>query len=498
MQQLTVTAPPPTELVEVSDEGEINLNFHPGQWRAWEAEERFVCVFAGTQGGKTSFLPWWLYREIERCGQGDYLIAAPTFKILEPKILPTFLEVFDRLLGLGSLVRSPVMRFTFSEEGMRRTLGDRYDPKGPPIRVYFGHAANPDSLESATYKAAALDECGQDDFKQGSWEAIQRRLSLASGEICYDGRPGGRVFLGTTVYNLGWVKAVLYDKKIRDGAPDIKIVHFDSTENPKFPKAEFERARAVLPKWKFDMFYRGLFTRPAGMIYDSYDEVRHEIARQIIPDEWKRFMGLDFGPVNTAAVFVAERPQDKKLLLYKTYHAGDRTAKQHVVHMLEGEPKNKLPLAYGGSRSEQEWRNDFTLAGLPVAPSPIIDVEVGITRVWGCHKRDDLLVFNDLDEYRAEKLSYSRELDANDAPTERIKDKNTFHIMDAERYLLSSIRPGADLVSGNPGHVVRETGSGKNKKVSILGKPLGVDENGRIIRGQPKPSDLGRFERRGE
>ena len=497
MTTIEAVAPKPVELVEVNPEtGEVRLNFHPGQWRAYDAEERFVVVLAGTQGGKTSFLPWWLVREIERCGQGDYLVAAPTFKILEPKILPTFLDVFGRLLDLGTFVRSPVMRFTFSEEGARRLLGDRYDPQGPKIIVYFGHASNPDSLESATYLAAALDECGQDDFKQGSWEAILRRLSLASGMICHDGRPGGRAFLGTTVYNLGWIKAVLYDRWLRDKDRTIAVIHFDSTENPKFPKAEFERARRELPTWKFDMFYRGRFTRPAGMIYDSYDETRHERAREVLPDEWKRFMGVDFGPVNTAAIFLAERPSDKHLFLYRTYHHGGRTAKQHVVAMLEGEPKHKLPLAYGGSRSEQEWRNDFTRAGLPIAPSPIVDVEVGIQRVWGVHKRDEMTVFTDLDEYRAEKLSYARELDLNDEVTEKIKDKHSFHLMDAERYILGSIRPGSVQTPEKPGPVIRETGTGTKRQVSILGRPVGFDpETGRIIRGQPKPGDVARAER---
>jgi hypothetical protein len=491
MPTVSAVAPKTVDLYEVTDDGEIKLNFHPGQWRAYDADERFVVTLAGTQGGKTSFGPWWLLREIELAGQGDYLIAAPTFKILEPKILPTFLNVFQRLLNLGSFVRSPVMRFTFSEEGARFLLGDRYDPMLPPLCVYFGHASNPDSLESATYRGAWLDECGQDAFKLGSWEAILRRLSLASGEGF------GRVLLTTTVYNLGWIKAALYDKKVRDSDPTIKIVHFDSTENPKFPKEEFERARRDLPKWRFDMFYRGMFTRPLGLIYDSYDETIHETDRFVIADDWKRYMGIDFGPVNTAAVFLAERPTDRKLFLYRTYHAGERTAKQHVVHMLEGEPKHRLPLCYGGARSEDEWRNDFRGAGLPIALPPVNDVEVGILRVYGVHRRNEMLVFKDLDEYRAEKLTYSRELDANDAVTEKIKDKHSFHIMDAERYILGSIRPGVDAPNDKPGSLIRETNAAGKRQASILGRPMGIDENGRLIRGHPTPAQVSRAERGG-
>ena len=43
--------------------------------------------------------------------------------------------------------------------------------------MYFGHANDPDSLESATAKAAWLDEAAQNKFKLDSWEAILRRLS---------------------------------------------------------------------------------------------------------------------------------------------------------------------------------------------------------------------------------------------------------------------------------------------------------------------------------
>lgn len=48
------------DLIEITDAGELRLNFHPGQWKAWESRKRIVCVLAGSQGGKTSFGPPWL------------------------------------------------------------------------------------------------------------------------------------------------------------------------------------------------------------------------------------------------------------------------------------------------------------------------------------------------------------------------------------------------------------------------------------------------------
>src|SRR6185436_1544639 len=147
----------------------IEFTPHAGQWEAWNAEERIVCVLAGTQSGKTTFGPHWLYREIQRCGTGDYLVVAPTFQILQRKALPEFRKLFERWLRLGRYATSPTRQFVFSEDGQRRTHGAA-DPEHPTV-VYFGYAEDPESLEAMTAKGAWLDEAGQKKFRRGSWEA---------------------------------------------------------------------------------------------------------------------------------------------------------------------------------------------------------------------------------------------------------------------------------------------------------------------------------------
>jgi len=425
---------PPTDLTEVTPDGRLRLNFHRGQWRAWNSARRFVAVLAGAQSGKTSFGPLWLWREIQQCGPGDYLVATPTFTLLELKALPEFLRHFQQRLKLGRYTASPVRKFVFSEDGARRVFGS-YDPDHPTT-VFFGYAEDPESLESATIKGAWLDEAGQRKFKRGSWEAIQRRLSIHRG----------RVLITTTPYDLGWLKKEFYDRW-KAGDPDVDVVRFDSTENPQFSRAEFERMRASLPRWKFDLFYRAIFTRPAGLIYDSFDEDTATLPRFSIPDEWPRYLGLDFGGVNTAGTFYANEPNTRRLYLYRTYKAGGRTAVEHTQQLLGGEPS--IPFCVGGSRSEGQWRAEFRqggiiggkyVPGLPVRPPDIKDVEVGIDRVYGAHKRGEILVFDDLEDYLEEKRSYSRVLDASGDPTEEIDAKETFHLMDAERYIIGFVR----------------------------------------------------------
>lgn len=457
MQTTTAKTTTP-DLWAVDARGEVHVHVHPGQWRAWESLKRFILVLAGTQGGKTSFGPLWLWREIRLKGPGDYIVAAPTFRLLNLKLLPEFRRFFEEKGRYGTFSPS-TMTFTFSPEGAKRLFG--YTPT-ETTRVLFGHAQDPDSLESATAKGAWLDEAGQKKFKRGSWEAILRRLSLNLG----------RVLLTTTPYEaFGWIKSELYDRW-KEGDPDVDVIRFESRMNPMFPLEEWKRSKRTLPKWKFDLMYRGMLTRPAGMIYDCWlDE--WEVPAFTIPSEWRRFVGLDFGGTNTAAVFLAEEPaalnqgpvrdpsappNDSIYYLYREYLAGQRTAAEHNHYILEREPRT--PLVVGGAKSEGQWRREFRASGvvngrqvqgLPIREPPIADVEVGIQRVYGLMKAGRLRIFDSCTGTLDQVRTYSRKLDENDQPTEEIEDKNQFHFADALRYI------GAHLNRGNVGITDAET-----------------------------------------
>lgn len=401
----------------------LRYNFHTGQWRAWESKKRFPIVLAGTQGGKTSFGPPWFHREIKQCGPGDYMIVAPNYPLLEPKALPEFLHLFQTILGLGEFRQSPTKRFVISERGERALWGCK---QSTPTRVLFGYGSKPESLESSTLKAAWVDEGGQKDMKVASYEALRRRLSLNQG----------RMLVTTTIYDLGCIKRLFYDRW-RAGDPEVDIISFPSIANPAFPREEYYAAEQRMQRWKFDMFYRAIFTRPAGLIYGSFDETLDVRARMPIPTTWERYLGLDFGGVNTAGVFYAVEPLTRKKWLYRIYHAGNKTAADHVKDFLEGEPG--VPYCVGGSKSEGQWRQEFAAAGLPVNEPSVSEVEVGINRVYGAHTRREIVVFDDLEAYLDEKNTYSRKVDANGEPQEEIENKNAFHLMDAERYIISTI-----------------------------------------------------------
>lgn len=396
-----------------ADNGQLVITPHPGQAKAWRSEKRFIFVVSGSQGGKTSFLPLWLWREIQRKGPGDYLAVTASFPLLKLKMLPEFLAYFQHTLHLGEWAAADKV-FTF------------HDKK---TRVIFGSATNPESLESATAKGAVLDECGQDQFRLEAWEAIQRRLALHQG----------RVLGATTPYNLGWLKQLVYDKW-RAGDPDFEVIQFASTTNPVFPREEFERAQRTLPTWKFNMFYRGQFDRPAGLIYaDFIDEYRekggHKVKPFLIPPKWPRHVGIDFGAVNTALIWLAHDPDANVYYLYRESLEGGKTTKEHVAAAKAAAAGLNMRTWHGGAKSEVQQRLDWQAEGIYVQEPPVSDVESGIDKVIELFKTFTLYVFDDCLGTLDELGTYSRETDDMGQPTEKIKDKETFHRLDGLRYV---------------------------------------------------------------
>lgn len=403
----------------------LYFHFHKYQKQALKSTKRFILLLAGTQGGKTSFAPIWLYKEIREKGPGDYIFAAPTYKLMNLKAIPEFLKWFKTIFDLGEWKKAEKV-FEISEVGEFKLWGAAQKGK---TRILFGHAQDPDSLESATAKAAVLDECGQKKFKLGSFEAIIRRLSLFVG----------RVLMTTTPYYLGWLKQLFWDvwEKSNGNHPEIDIIRFPSIANPAFPREEYDRAQRELPRWKFDMFYNARFTRPAGMIYDCFDDSINKIPSFPIPDKWQRYLGVDFGGVNTAAVFLAQDPDSQRFYVYREYHAGGEVAKDHARKLKAGEPH--LPATFGGARSEGQWRREFSAGGLPISRPFVSDLEIGIDRVYGAIKNNRVTVFDTCTGLLDEIASYSRQLDDMGQPTEKIEDKETYHRLDALRYIVSSV-----------------------------------------------------------
>jgi hypothetical protein len=382
-----------------------------------------------------------LKREIDERGDGDYIVLTATFPLLELKLLPEFCHVFETVFKLGRYQDNKKrIQFHHALPGGRDKVIDT-------TRIIFGSATNPESVESATAKAAVLDEVGQKQFQLGTWEATQRRLSLSQG----------RALMGTTLYNAGWFIDNVYDQALRK-VGGFELIQFDSITNPAFPKAEYERARDTMPAWKFAMFYQGRYMRPAGMVYDSFDPAASKVPRFDIPKSWLVYVGHDFGSANPAAMFYAQDPATGIFYAFHEYQPGPgRSTYQHVEEFKRICTGYNVVARVGGAHTEEGWRNDFTSHGWHIqAPNEDMRrIDNQVARVYGLHKQNRIKVFNDLREYLDQKMSFSYVLDEKYQPTDKYEDEPRYHLMAAERYILSYFRPETAISRVNVVRVTR-------------------------------------------
>lgn len=428
-------------LYDVDKTGNLTLNLHRGQAQAWQSQRRFIAVLAGTQGGKTSYGPWWLYKEIygwdaqPGLGAGDYLAVTASYDLFKLKMLPELKAVFVDLLGMARYwAGDKVLELKNPETGeFEASRSD--DPMWG--RIILRSAAADGGLESSTAKAAWIDEAGMDEFTVEIWEAVQRRLSLNQG----------RVLFTTTVYNLGWLKTEIYDSWV-DGDRDIEIVQFASTMNPAFPKAEYERQKKKMPTWRFEMFYDGKFTKPAGLIYHDFEDTML-VDPFSIPNEWRRVVGVDFGGANTSFLWLAEDPKTAIWYAYDSTLDGYKTTNEHADEAKSKAAGLEQVIAVGGAPSEIQPRADFGAAGFHIFAPTVKDVESGIDRVTSLIKTGHFRLFRTLTGVRDELGTYRRKLDTTGEATETIMDKRTFHRLDCLRYAATYINSGAGwLVHG--------------------------------------------------
>lgn len=294
-----------------------NFKPHVGQWPAWSAPVlnaatgvgfKVISLIAGTGGGKTFFGPRWLWRQVLLDPTADYLVMSRTYGNLQRVALPEMMKFLKALKVKGKLFKGSSIEFRLPQGG----------------RIMFGSADKPWSLEGVHVKAVWMDEAGQMPYE--AWRVAMRRTGFHRAPI----------LITTTPYNLGWLKTEVYDPWIR-GDKHVFVSQFRSIDNPEYPREEYELAKRTMPAWKFKMFYQGVFQRPAGIIYDCFDQDVHLIDPFPIPAHWKRKIGLDFGfrPNPTAAIWIATDPDTDVDFAYRELYVYEKFFRQNAKTIRE-------------------------------------------------------------------------------------------------------------------------------------------------------------------
>lgn len=333
---------------------------------------------------------------------GDYLIAAPTYKTLQQSTLPKFLDEVGTKYG------------KFNKQDMVYCLKNGR-------RVFLRSTEDPNSLEAMTLRSAWLDEAGQ--MKKQVWINMQGRTAVLQGKI----------LLTTTPYPDYWWPVTEIIDPWQKGSKDIEVVEFDSIANPSFPKEEYARAKSVMDERVFAMRYQGKFVKMSGLIYPDFGIENIEDC----PDESKIITwlgGMDFG--HNFCFLLIGRDKDGNYWLVKEYYAQGGILKEHAQEIKEIIGTKPLFAIYADP-SEPGLMQELTVLGItPIVPANN-DVEAGINRVGELLKSKRLKVSKSCKNTIDELQEYHRR-EANEGQGEvkivKVKD----HAVDSLRYALFS------------------------------------------------------------
>jgi hypothetical protein len=179
------------------------------------------------------------------------------------------------------------------------------------------------------------------------------------------------------------------------------------------------------------------------LVYHAFNDAVCKIPRMsIIPEEWPRYVGHDFGGANPAALFFAQDPATGYFYAYHEYlPGGGRSTSEHVAAFKEIVGKSNVIKRVGGSHQEEEIRQAYAAHGWPIVEPKFRYVAPQVDKVIGLMELNKVFVFNDLVHYLGELMSCMWKLNDEGRPTDIINHEERFHLCAAARYILSDFTP---------------------------------------------------------
>ena len=293
-------------------------------------------------------------------------------------------------------------------------------------QILFGGLDDPLKLGSLNLGWCGIDEAIE--TAEEDWKMLEGRLRLP--DVLH------QIFAAT---NPGPPSHYLHKMFFQDKRGE--VFQASSLENPELP----EDYKARLGEFEGTYYQRYVLGRWAGMeglVYSAFDERACLVPRFEIPKRWLIHTGHDFGLANPAALFYAQDPDTGNFYLFAEYLPGAGYGiYDHVKEFKRITESYNVVKRIGGSHQEDEIRQGYTAQGWPITePKYSGDRKYQIRKVQGLHRLNKILVFNDLREYLREKLSFAYPKLGEQLGDEP-EDEKRFHLMAAERYILSDFTP---------------------------------------------------------
>jgi PBSX family phage terminase large subunit len=380
------------------------IKLHQHQSQAFSSKKRIIVCSAGIQSGKTFLGALWLgFKFAQYSSETDnFIIAAPTYKILNQATLPHFLRLWGHL-------------------GEYKKGDSEFKIYGGGT-VYMRTATEENSIEGITnVRGIWLDEGGM--VGRAFWENIEGRSAVKQAQI----------IVTTTPYALNW----LYDmwKDVNNNRrDDVEFLQFRSIDNPYFPKEEFERQKRLLDPRRFEMKYMGVFGKMQGLVYEDVPLIESFE----LPSGTQYYAGIDWG-YNDPFVIVIRAITPAGI----HYRVGEFYKTNMLIqNMMEAirarHAQYKFKMCFCDP-SRPEYIQQINAYGVP-AIGGNNSIRLGIDRHIELMRSNKFYVFSDrnpvgIDEYNTYHYPEPEEVGIDDDSKDQLPVDANNHGLDAERYV---------------------------------------------------------------
>lgn len=381
------------------------------QLKALQSKAPITLLATGIQYGKTTVGALWLKMLMHKHTEelDNFIVLAPTYKILSQSTLPPILRYMD---GYGTYHR---------QDSVFEMYGGG--------RCYFRTGTDPDSIVGITnVRGIYGDEAGL--YSLYFWENIQARAAFKDAPI----------LLTTSPYSLNWVyKDLIRPKqKSSDARPDVLYLKARSVDNPYFPLAYYERMRATMDERRFRSMFGGEWEKMDGLVYNCFDEEQNTINPFNLPQGTKYVAGVDWGTTAPFVIVVrAITPSGEHFQVTEVYRTG-----QTIMDMIQlaKQKMQAYPISlFHCDPSNPGYISEFNRAGIPAVGAPN-DIKIGIDLHYALIKSRRYKLFrgdnkHTIDEYCVYHYPSEDEVKADSDVEDEKPVKQNDHAMDANRYV---------------------------------------------------------------
>lgn len=409
-------------------------------------DSKYVAYIGGIGSGKT-LIGCITMLALAISYPGDYLICRQYSPELKITTLKTFLEICPPELIEEYRVADGIVRLKAVN--------------GKISNVIFRPLEEPDKMRSLNLSGFLIDEASQ--VSEAAFMLLQGRLrgpGLRKGMLVSN--PNGHDW----IYQW-FVKQDLFNKD--EIKKQFKLIRAPSTENVHLPDGYVASIMATWSPERIKREIEGSFDAFEGMVYHEFRRDVHVIRPFVIPNDWKRVIGIDHGYRNPAAWVWGAIDYDENLYIYREFYEREWLIEEIIKgHAKSGKP-GVLELMRGekveGAYIDPSTRNVRGATGLSDFDTymehlprdfPLLlannEKTAGIDRVKSYLKVDQktnkprVFIFDtcsnlieELSQYRYKELPHGQAGKANEKE-EPVKVND--HAADAFRYLVMS-RPEA-------------------------------------------------------